>query len=227
MKVNGVPLLKIMIERVALSKRINQVVIATSTLENDDPIVEFCGSEGVEVFRGSEEDVLSRYFDCATKFGATTVVRLTADCPLIDPDIIDDVVNLFEVSGVDFAANTVPPENSTFPDGSDVEVFSYAALSRAHREAVELSDREHVTFYFWKDPARNFKTKQLQNSDDWSKYRLTVDYPEDLEVVSLIILNLFNGKGTPELARIVNFLEERPEVYALNSKYYFGQGWDK
>jgi spore coat polysaccharide biosynthesis protein SpsF len=226
-KVNGIPLLKIMLDRVALSKRINQVVIATSTLPNDDQIVEFCRNEGVEVFRGSEEDVLSRYFECATKYGATAVVRLTSDCPLIDPDVIDDVVKLFESSGVDYAANTIPPESTTFPDGSDVEVFSYSALSRAHREAKEPSHREHVTCYFWRDPTRNFKTQQLQNSDDWSKYRFTVDYPEDLEVIKQILTNQSKGKYTLGLAEIVKLLEGRPEVYALNSKYHFRRGWKK
>jgi spore coat polysaccharide biosynthesis protein SpsF len=220
-KVNGVPLLKIMLDRVALSKRINQVVIATSTLANDDQIVEFCRNEGVEVFRGSEEDVLSRYFECATEYGATTVVRLTSDCPLIDPDVIDDVVKLFESSGVDFAANTLPPDKTTFPDGSDVEVFSYSALSRANREAEELSHREHVTCYFWRDPTLNFKIQQLQNSDDWSKYRFTVDYPEDLEVIKQILTNQSKSKYTLGLAEIVKFLEDRPEVYDLNSKYHW------
>jgi spore coat polysaccharide biosynthesis protein SpsF (cytidylyltransferase family) len=226
-KVDGVPLLKIMLDRVSLSKRINQVVIATSTLPNDDQIVGFCCDEGVEVFRGSEENVLSRYFECATEYGAKTIVRLTADCPLVDPEVIDDVVELFESSGVDFAANTVPPENSTFPDGSDVEVFSYTALSRAYKEVKNSSDKEHVTFYFWKDPARNFKTKQLQNSENWSKFRLTVDYPEDLEVVKQISGKFCNRKKIPRLAEIINYIEERPEIFALNSKYNFGEGWNK
>ena len=226
-KVNGVPLLKIMLQRVALSKKINQVVVATSKLVNDDPIVEFCRDEDIEVFRGSEENVLSRYYECATQFGATVIVRLTADCPLIDPDVIDQVVTLFESFGVDFAANTVPPESSSFPDGSDVEVFSYTALSRAYKEVENSSDKEHVTFYFWKNPARNFKTKQLQNSENWSKYRFTVDYPEDLEVIKQIITKLCNGKKLPKLAEIINFIEERPEIFALNSKYNFGEGWNK
>lgn len=226
-EVYGVPLLKIMLQRVALSKKLNQVVVATSTLESDDPIVEFCYDEGIEVFRGSEENVLSRYYECATQFGATVIVRLTADCPLIDPGVIDETVTLFESSGVDFAANTVPPENSTFPDGSDVEVFSYPALTRAFKEVEKSFDKEHVTFYFWKYPGRNFKTKQLQNSENWSKYRLTVDYPEDLEVVKQISAKFSNGKEIPRLAEIINYLEERPELFALNSKYHSGQEWDK
>lgn len=227
-KVNGVPLLKTMLRRVSLSEKINQIVIATSTSSNDDQIVEFCRNEGFEVFRGSEENVLSRYYDCATKYGATAVVRLTADCPLIDPVVIDDVLTLFENSGADFAANNVPPEKNTFPDGSDVEVFTYLALERAHKEADDPSDREHVTFYFWKDPSiRNFKIKKLINSEDWSKYRFTVDYPEDLEVVNKIITNLSDGGKMPGLSKIVAFLKEHPEVYELNSKYYFGQGWAK
>jgi spore coat polysaccharide biosynthesis protein SpsF len=225
--VNGVPLLKLMVERVVLSKKIDRVIVATSTLSIDDKIVEFCIKEDIDVFRGSENDVLSRYYECATKLGATVIVRLTADCPLTDPGIIDDVIELFEDEGVDYAANTVPPESSTYPDGSDVEVFSYSALSQAHLKAREQADREHVTFYFWRDPLRGFQTAQLRQANDWSKYRLTVDYQEDLEVIKLIVNELGNTNNVPMLGEIIKLLENRPDICALNNKYYFGQGWSK
>lgn len=224
-EVNGMPLLKIMLQRVALSKKIDKFVVATSMLTNDEPIVKFCNNEGVELFRGSETDVLSRYYECATKFEATVIVRLTADCPLIDPAIIDDVIELFASSQVDYAANTVPPENSTYPDGSDVEVFSYSALTRAHNEADTPSDREHVTFYFWKNADRGFKTAQAKNTEDWSRFRLTVDYPEDLEVIEHIVSELYNNNKAVPLTEIIQFLKMRQDIYALNNKYYFGQGW--
>lgn len=226
-EVNGVPLLKRMLDRVARSKKIDKIIVATSELVNDDPISQFCVYHGVDVFRGSENDVLSRYYDCATHYKASTVVRLTADCPLIDPAVIDQVISLFEETKSDYTANTAPPENNTFPDGGDVEVFSYEALKRAHHEASKQSDREHVTFYFWQDPSRGFKISKLNNTEDWSKYRLTVDYPEDLEVVTKIFAE-FDSKGnTPGLSDIICYLEKQPEIYGLNSKYYFGQGWSK
>ncbi|MEI6300066.1 MAG: glycosyltransferase family protein [Betaproteobacteria bacterium] len=227
MDVNGVPLLKILMRRVALSKMLDRIVIATSTQANDDPIAKFCAQEKIEVFRGSESDVLGRYYDCATAIGATTIVRLTGDCPFIDPNIIDAVITMFKNEALDYAANTVPPQTSTFPSGSDVEVFTYAALARAHREVKDPSYREHVTFYFWRDLAREIKTGQFRNAEDWSKYRLSVDYPEDLEVTRRIAAALCMDGAVPTLPEIIKYLELHPEVYALNSMYYFGQGWQK
>ena len=224
-EIDGVPLLKIMLQRVMAARKLNKVVTATSVLPIDNPIVDFCVSQGYECFRGPESDVLSRYYECATVLHANVIVRLTADCPLIDPKVIDSTVELYERAGVDYAANTVPPETSTFPDGSDVEVFSYEALARAHREATDPLDREHVTFYFWRDPARGFKTAQLRNSEDWSKFRFTVDYVEDFEVIKVVVSQLFQNAACPSLSEIVEFLKGRPALTALNNKYYFGQGW--
>ncbi len=225
MEVNGVPLLKIMIKRVISTKKLDKVVVATSDLPVDDPIATLCKVEGYECFRGSQNDVLFRYHECASKVGATTIIRLTADCPLVDPEVIDSVVELYEITGVDYAANTAPPETSTFPDGSDIEVFSYKALDRAHREAVDAPDREHVTFYFWRSSPRSFTIAQLQNTEDWSKFRFTVDYAEDFRVVEAIISELFKDGISPSTAKIVEYLKKRPELVALNSRYYFGQGW--
>lgn len=225
MDVGGVPLLRVMLDRVARSKKVDRIVVATSTLPIDDPIVDFCSTERVECFRGAENDVLSRYYECATNAGATTVVRLTGDCPLIDPAIIDDVVNLFERERVDYAANTVPPDTQTFPSGSDVEVFTYAALARANREVQDPHYREHVTFYFWREPGAGFKTAQLRGTKDLSKYRLSVDYPADIEVTRKIVAELFPVNPIATLEDITDFLEAHPEIYALNSMYYFGQGW--
>lgn len=225
MDLNGEPMLKMLLRRVALAEKVQKVVVATSSLNSDDKIAEFCAKEGVEVFRGSEDDVLSRYYECATKAGATVIVRLTGDCPLIDPGIIDRVVKLFEDTAVDYAANTVPPETRTFPSGSDVEVFTYSALARAHEEATDPGDREHVTFCFWKKRLSGIRTTQFRTAEDWSKYRLSVDYPEDLEVIRAVVTGLPSANPVPPLAEIIKFLEDRPDLYALNSKYYFGQGW--
>jgi spore coat polysaccharide biosynthesis protein SpsF len=227
MCVNGVPLLGIMLRRVALSRRIDRIVVATSENELDDPIVQFCHDRNVEVYRGSESDVLSRYYECATSIQADTIVRLTADCPFIDPTIIDSVIMMFEERDLDYAANTVPPETSTFPSGSDVEVFKYECLQRAHTEVTDQLYREHVTFYFWRDPVDSIKTGQFKSLHNWSKYRLSVDYGEDLEVVRQIGSALFTDSQEPSLGQIIDFLEQNPKVFRLNSSYYFGQGWKK
>lgn len=224
--VDGVPLLKYQVERVKKSYLIDQLVIATSTLDQDDSVVELCERNGIEVFRGSEDDVLTRYFECGRQYQADIVVRLTGDCPLSDPKIIDDAIAVFQGQEVDYLGNTVPVETSTFPDGSDVEVFSMKALGRAHRECKDPYDREHVTFHFWKND-NGFCTIQLTRRKDLSKYRFTVDYPEDLEVVEFIIKELKERGSFGHLQEIVEIIEDNPEIREKNSKYCPGMGWSK
>lgn len=222
----GTPLLKYQIDRVKKSALLDKIVVATSTLHQDDVIETFCTRNGIEFFRGSENDVLDRYYQCAIKFNPDIIVRLTADCPLSDPVVIDDVIKLFMDTNADYAANTVPPEKSKYPDGCDVEVFSMEALARAHKEAMDAHDREHVTFYFWKYN-NGFRTAQLDNEMDYSKYRFTVDYPEDLEVVEFIIKELKKKNSFGYMKEIIDIIESNPGIKAKNSKYYPGIGWKK
>lgn len=224
LEVDGIPLLKYMIDRVSLSKLINKIVVATTLSGNDDAVVDFCEKNSILYYRGSENDVLDRYYQAAKIFNPEVVVRLTADCPLIDPEIIDNTINLFYRTKADYAANTVPPEIKKYPDGSDVEVFSFQALERAWNEATDIKDREHVTFYFWKKNL-NFKTVLLDNEFDWGKYRITIDYPEDFEVISFIIkqLNQKNLVGT--MNEIIDLLQKNPDIEKMNSKYTWGLNW--
>ena len=225
MEVNDRPLLAYQLDRISKSKRIDKVVVATSTLEKDGVIESFCNDYGVDCYRGSEDDVLSRYYECCKQYNPDTVVRMTADCPLIDPEIIDKVVQKFKDDNVDYCANTVPPEKSKFPDGSDIEVFSMKALEMANTEVQDEHRREHVTFQFWQD--LNYTSSQYIQNKDWSNYRITVDYPEDFEVVRCI-LNVLNKKRTfGNLGEIISIIDSNQEIKAKNAKYYFGQGWKK
>ena len=228
MDLNGIPMLQYQVDRVVKSKLIEQVVVATSTLPQDDEIATFCKKNNIAFFRGSENDVLSRYYEASVEYKADIIVRLTADCPLIDPAVIDMTIGLFTKNSLDYSVNTVPPATSCFPDGSDVEVFSIQALERANQEATSKEDREHVTFYFWKSEEKDtFKIAQLGNHENWSKYRFTVDYPEDYEVVLKIDQELKKRNQFGTLEEIINILKEHPEIVDLNSKYYFGIGWNK
>jgi len=226
-EVNGIPLLKIQYERIKGSREIHKIVVATTNEQEDDTIESFCLNNQIECYRGSTHDVLSRYYECAIAYKADIIVRLTADCPFSDPTLVDRVVNLFLSSSVDYASNTVPPETSHWPDGSDIEVFSFEALEKAFFEAKSKEEREHVTFFFWKNKKSKFKTLQLGNSLDWSKYRFTIDYPEDYELSKLIFSEI-NSKGIyGHINEIVAILDEKPEIREINKKFYFGIGWEK
>lgn len=226
-EINGMPMLQFQVERVKQSKLVDKVVVATSVLEQDDEIESLCINEEITCFRGSENDVLSRYYECASDHEVEIVVRLTADCPLIDPQMIDQVIELQRDSCVDYASNTVPPETSSWPDGSDVEVFTMEALTRANHEASDRSEREHVTFYFWKGSHNHgFTTTQLRGAENLSKYRFTVDYPEDYELVIRVASELNKRGQFGYVSEVVQILREHQDIYDLNSKYYFGIGWN-
>ena len=225
MEVNDRPLLAYQLDRISRSKKLDRVVVATSILEKDDAIEAFCKDYGIDCYRGSENDVMSRYYECCKQYNPDTVVRMTADCPLIDPEIIDAVVQKFEDDNVDYCGNTVPPKSSKFPDGADVEVFSMKALERAHTEIQDQHRREHVTFQFWQD--EKYVSSQYTQEKDWSEYRITVDYPEDFEVVQYVFNELKNKKIFGNLDEIINIINSNNKIKEKNSQYFFGQGWAK
>ncbi len=226
--INNIPSIEFQINRIKKAKKVDKIILATSTEAFDDPIEELCKEKDILFYRGPEQDVLKRYFDCAKLYNLSTVVRLTGDCPLVDPKIIDLALDSFFKYEVDYCSNTVPPETSKWPDGSDIEVFSFDSLQQANDEAIDFEDREHVTFFFWKKNQNRFKTYQLPNEKDWSNFRYTVDYPEDYEVIKLIAEEFFRREDRDfTIKDIINFLTSRPDIVALNSKFHFGQGWSQ
>ena len=230
MPILGKPMLGWMLDRVSLSRNVDEIIVATSVDECDDAIEEFVISYGYRVFRGSQEDVLDRYYQAVNllKVKPDAIVRLTGDCPILDPRIIDQIISNFDEENLDFISNSEPLPSS-WPDGMDVSVMSYEALIRAWSIAKKPSEREHVTFVFWNGTAK-FRSKRVECSSDLSKYRLTVDYPEDFEVIKKIIIYFSNhskeGFKKINMAEIVSFLELNPEVLAMNDMYVRGQGWE-
>ena len=222
MPILGVPMLEVMMKRVALSKLIDQIVVVTSTNSPDDEIASFCSDNEIKCYRGSEKDVLARYFHAAVSYKASHIVRLTADCPLIDPKIIDLVIEKYLSEEVDYAANTAPPPGS-FPDGMDVEVFSISALESAHRIAILPSEREHVTFHFWK--SGKFKTIRVENVEDLSKLRLTVDYTEDYETVCRIFEKLKHLENDFGLEEIKDLYAKNPGLFTNQTEFERNSGW--
>jgi spore coat polysaccharide biosynthesis protein SpsF len=179
----GEPLLSVVVRRVGRASSVDVVVVATTTLPADDAIVELGTRDGWLVERGSEMDLLDRYLGAARAHGADRVVRITSDCPLIDPAVIDEVVGALEGAGADYASNTLVPR--TFPRGLDVEVMTMAALEAAGEADTDPASREHATPYIYRHPER-FRLSGVRLPVDLSGHRWTVDTPEDYELVRRI-----------------------------------------
>lgn len=179
----GQPSILYMLSRVARAQRVDRVAVVTSSDASDDPLVAAVEAAGVAVWRGPLDDVLSRYGGAADAFGGDVILRLTGDCPLIDPAVIDAVVALREDVGADYCSNVAPP---TFPDGLDVECFTRATLDRALASATTQPEREHVTLWMRSDEA-GLHCANYQCIIDASDLRWTVDYPDDLEIVRRIV----------------------------------------
>ena len=203
-------LIGVLLERLSKSKEIAEVLVATSATAINAPLEEHVGSLGFGCFRGDESDVLDRYLRAATASGADVVVRVTGDCPLIDPDLVDEVVRRFKATNADYTSNTSPP---TFPDGLDTEVFTYAALERAAREATEPYDREHVTPYLRR--SEGFARSVFQGDDDFSSLRWTVDELADYEVVRRVFDHF-----APDIhfgwRQVLELQHDRPEIFEGN-----------
>jgi glutamate-1-semialdehyde aminotransferase/spore coat polysaccharide biosynthesis protein SpsF (cytidylyltransferase family) len=218
--IEGHPMLWHVVERVRRARLVHQVVVATSDQPADDEIAEFCEHEGIPCFRGSEDDVLDRFYKTAKKHSAEVLVRITADCPLIDPTVIDRVVERYEHGEIDYASNVMRP---TYPDGLDTEVFSISALERAWREARKLSEREHVTPYL---RSEKFRTANVTSElpVPGGLYRWTVDEALDLEFVRKIYSALSDNRefGFRDVFRL---LKERPDVAATQAAAISNEGY--
>ena len=210
----GKPVLIRDVNRIRRAKRIDEVVIATTIKPEDDTIVTLCEEEGWHCFRGSENDLLDRYYRAAQAFNADVIVRITSDCPMIDPGIVDSMVeeflNLRE--GVDYVSNTLPPR--TFPRGLDVEVMTFEVLERAWREDNNPALREHVTPYIYRSP-ETFRLHRVANEADLSHHRWTLDTPEDLAFIRAVYGHFGNDHFTWTDA--LRYLDQHPEIVKINS----------
>lgn len=216
--IDGISMLERVVDRVRRAQTINEVVVATTLDKEDDQVAHLCERNDFQFVRGPNEDVLKRYVQAAKQFGADVVVRITADCPLMDPDVIDKTVANFleHISEVDFGSNRGAGEiRRTYPIGMDVEVFSLEALERAGAEAHEAYQREHVTPYLYEQPGR-FRTGTIDSGGDFGQLRWTVDTTEDLEFVRQIYQRL-GGSGTFGMVDILEILKREPELNEINT----------
>lgn len=219
----GVPMLLREIERIGRASLIDQLLVATSNDASDDPISRLCRDNGILCYRGSLEDVLDRYYQAAKLSSPEHVVRLTGDCPLIDPEVIDQVARFYLDGAYDYASNTVTP---TFPDGLDVEVFRFSCLEDAWREANLPSQHEHVTPFIHRQPER-FKIGCFKQEPDLSRLRWTVDEAEDFEFVKQVYEALYRDNPAFVMDDVLHLLKSRPELLAINARFQRNEGYQK
>lgn len=219
----GEPMLFRQIERIRRAKRIDLLLVATSNDPSDDVLARECASRGVPCARGSLDDVLDRFVFSARPYQPELVVRLTGDCPLADPALIDAMLEKFGAGNFDYLTNADPP---TFPDGLDVEVMKFPCLLTAHQEAKLPSEREHVTPFLRAHPER-FRLGNFMSATDLSALRWTVDEPQDLEFVRSIYQGLYPANPCFSTEDILEFLEANSELRLINSKIERNEGLKK
>jgi spore coat polysaccharide biosynthesis protein SpsF len=212
MDLGGKTALARVVGRLRGAARVHQVVVATTNSVADDAIVQECDRLDVSSFRGSENDVLDRYYRTARACAAETVVRITSDCPVIDPQLVDETIRIFHEQRADYASNAFP---RTYPRGLDAEVFTSDALERAWRDAHKPYEREHVTPYFYEHP-EFFQLVSVRGQIDHSLYRWTLDTAEDLELLRAIYAQ-FNHEDDFSWSEIIQLMERSPELAELNS----------
>ena len=206
------PMLYRQIERIRRCTKINQLVVATSDQPEDDAIVKFCAGVDIPIYRGQLNDVLDRYYQTAITFGAEQIVRLTADCPLTDPDLIDGLVTFHQKGNFAYSSNAI---ERTYPDGLDAEIFSMLTLKTAWQEAASAMQREHVTAFIYNNPQR-FSLGLYKSNLDLSQLRWTVDYIEDFELITQIYTALYPSKPNFTTQDIMQLLDQRPELSKIN-----------
>lgn len=219
--VAGAPMLARQVERLRRCRRLDALVLATSADESDDPLAAAAERLALAVSRGALDDVLDRVHRAASAYAPDHVVRLTGDCPLADPDVIDACIELHVAGAHDYTSNIHPP---TWPDGLDVEVLTRATLETAWREAREPVEREHVTWFVHQRPQR-FRPGNLEAGRDLSHLRWTVDEPEDLELVRAVYDALYDP-ASPVFTTddVLDLLERRPDIATLNSHHVRNAG---
>ena len=214
MEIAGKPPLWHVVNRLTYANLIDDIVVSTTTGIKDDAVEEWCDENNVKCFRGSEEDVLNRFYNAATTFPCDVIVRVTADDPFKEPSIIDKIIKKLVDANLDLATNVFPP---SFPEGLDCEVFTFDVLQTMEKTTNDSYDREHVTPYIYNNPDK-FKIGNVLSNLQLSSYRWTIDNKEDYEMVNVIYDNRKNqNEGILLMDEILEILEKNPEIASINS----------
>ena len=202
-------------------KSIDKIIVAITKNHEDDIIDKYVRSIGTDVFRGDSDDVLSRYYNCAKTYSLSDILRITADCPLIDPLIVEKGISLFLGNSYDYVTNTFP---RTFPDGNETEIFSFKALDTAYSNSILPSEHEHVTPYF-RNNKEKFKILNFTNSENISHLRWTLDYDVDLKLIKLILSKL--DTRPIHMNDILQLFKKEPELIEINKNHKPNEGYLK
>jgi len=214
----GIPMIGLLLGRLSKARLVDHIVLATSEDQHNDVLVRYVRKLGYDVYQGSEDDVLDRYYQAAKVAKAGTVVRITGDCPLISPQLVDEVIDVFMRKKLDYASNTILP---TYPDGLDIEVFSFHALEKAWSHALQPSQREHVTPYL--KETDDFLRENIEYESDWSMERWTVDEPEDFDVIRKVF-EYFNPRRDFSWLEVLALHDEHPQWFAVNQHLTRNEG---
>lgn len=206
------PMVWHVVNRLKFSKKLDEIILAIPNSKENNVLEQFAKNNKIKYFRGSEQDVLSRYYETAKKFKCDTIVRITSDCPLIDPEIVDKVVEEHLSSKTDYTANVL---KRTYLKGLDVEVLTFEALEKSFKETKKQPHREHVTLYIREHPEK-FKRVSVENEKDFSRFRWTVDEKEDLEFVREVYKRLYKEGKIFLMAEIIKLLEKEPKLLEIN-----------
>lgn len=227
-KILGKPMLSLQLERVMCASKIDKLIVATSTDSSDNEIENLCKEMQMPCFRGSLNDVLDRFYKASIQYKPLHVVRLTGDCPLIDPQIIDEMIDFYLNGEFDYATNSIEPY--TFPDGLDVEIFKFNVLETTLKEAILPSHHEHVTSFIRQNPER-FKIGRYESQIDLSRLRWTVDNAEDFDLVRQIYEALYKQNPKFTTQDVLVFLRKNPSLLRINSHIVRNEGsiksWEK
>jgi len=216
MKIANKTILEHVIDRVKISKEINEIVIATTSKLADEPIVSEAQNLYVKHFRGSEEDVLSRYYYAAKESNADIIVRITSDCPLFDPELVDEIIRFYKSGDFDIVSNAGSDlKHRSYPRGLDTEVFSFSQLKVAFKNSMKEYQREHVTPYIYEN---SNKIHFYKNIVDYSNHRWTLDTEEDFDLISQIYQLLYHGEHDFYLTDILELFNKHPELIKINQK---------
>ncbi len=214
-KIDGKTIIEILLDRLNKNFKKEKIIIATTKNKKDDILCKIAKKKGIKYFRGSENNVMSRFIQIGKIYKLDFIIRITSDCPLIDPELVSKMLNIFLVKKIDYLSNTLPFEKKTFPDGSDIEVFKYESLLNSSL-STKRNELEHVTNQLWKN--KKFKRKIFRQNKDLSKYRYSLDYKSDLFVIKEIFNYLMKNKLVGTANQITNFLSKNQLLLKIGKK---------